>query len=83
MVIDTVKPSAVAVGVPNTGVNAADSDVAVTGALPGPTAFGLVVVIVAVDPVLAATPVTVTKPLALTTTVPDAVAVPAHVYKVL
>ncbi len=80
MVIWTVKPVDVAVGLPNNGVNAADSDVAVTGALPGPTAFGLlVVVIVAVELVPAATPVTVTKPLSLTTTVPDAVAVPAHV----
>ena len=78
MVIDTVKPSAVAVGVPNAGVNAADSDVAVTGAEP-PTVFDLVVVIVAVELVLAATPVTVTKPVTLTATEPDAVAVPAHV----
>ena len=58
--------------------HAAASDVAVTGAEP-PTVFDLVVVIVAVELVLAATPVTVTKPLPLTTTVPDAVAVPAHV----
>ena len=79
-----MKPSAVAVVVPNVGFNAAASDVAVTRALPDPTAFGLlVVVIVAVELVPVATPVTVTKPLALTTTVPDAVAVPAHVYKVL
>ena len=78
MVITTVKPSAVAVGVPNAGVNAADSDVAVTGAEP-PTVFDLVVVIVAVELVLAATPVTVTKPVTLTATEPDAVAVPAHV----
>ncbi len=76
----TVKPVDVAVGLPNNGVNAADSDVAVTGALPDPTACGLlVVVIVAIELVPAATPVTVTKPLSLTTTVPDAVAVPAHV----
>ena len=73
-----MKPFAVATGVPNVGGNAADSDVAVTGALPDPTAFGLVVMIVAVELVPAATPVTVTKPLALTTTVPDAVAVPAQ-----
>ena len=73
-----MKPSAVAVGVPNAGVNAAASDVAVTGAEP-PTVFDLVVVIVAVELVPAATPVTVTKPVPLTTTVPDAVAVPAHV----
>ena len=73
-----VKPSAVAVGVPNAGVNAADSDVAVTGAEP-PTVFDLVVVIVAVELVLAATPVTVTKPVLSIATEPDAVAVPAHV----
>ncbi len=77
MVITTVKPSAVAVGVPNAGVNAAASDVAVTSAEP-PTVFDLVVVIVAVELVAAATPVTVTKPVPLTTTTPDAVAVPAH-----
>ncbi len=63
MVICTVKPSAVAVVAPNAGVNAANSDVVVTGALPDPTAFGLVVVIVAVELVPAATPVTMTKPL--------------------
>ena len=78
MVICTVKPLTVAVGVPNVGVNAAASDVAVTGAEP-PTVFDLVVVIVAVELVPAATPVTVTKPVPLTTTVPDAVAVPVHV----
>ena len=38
-----------------------------------------VVVIVAVELVPGATLVTVTKPVPLTTTVPDAVAVPAHV----
>ena len=77
--ITTVKPSAVAVGVPNAGVNAAASDLAVTGAEP-PTVFDLVVVIVAVELVPAATPVTVTKPvLLLIATEPDAVAVPAHV----
>ena len=76
--ITTVKPSAVAVGVPNAGVNAAASDLAVTGAEP-PTVFDLVVVIVAVELVAAATPVTVTKPVPLIATVPDAVAVPAHV----
>ena len=69
---------AVAVVVPNVGVNAADSDVAVTGAEP-PTVFDLVVVIVAVEFVPFAKPVTVTRPVLLTTTVPDAVAVPAHV----
>ncbi len=76
--ICTVKPSAVDVVVPNVGVNAAASDVAVTGAEP-PTVLALVVVIVAVELVAAATPVTVTKPVPLIATVPDAVAVPAHV----
>ena len=74
----TVNPSAVAVVAPNVGVNAAASEVAVTGAEP-PTVFDLVVVIVAVELVPAATPVTVTKPEPLITTEPDAVAVPAHV----
>ncbi len=79
MVICTVKPSAVAVGAPNVGVNAADSDVAVTGAEP-PTYPVLVVVIVAVELVPAATPVTVITPVVeLIATEPDAVAVPAHV----
>ena len=77
MLICTVKPSAVAVVLPNVGVNAAASEVAVTGAVP-PTVFDLVVVIVAVELVPAATPVTVTKPVPLIATVPDAVAVPAH-----
>ena len=77
MPICTVKPSAVAVVAPNAGVNAAANDVAVTGAVP-PTVFDLVVVIVAVELVAAATPVTVTRPVPLTDTVPDAVAVPAH-----
>ena len=78
MLICTVKPSAVAVVPPNAGVNAAASDVAVTSAVP-PTVFDLVVVIVAVELVLAATPVMVAKPVPLITTEPDAVAVPAHV----
>ena len=78
MLICTVKPLAVLVVAPNVGVNAAASDVAVTGAEP-PTVFTLVVVIVAVKLVPAATLVTVTKPVPLTTTKPDAVAVPAHV----
>ena len=78
MVICTVKPVAVAVVLPNAGVNAAASDVAVTVA--EPLAYPvLVVLIVAVELVTAATPVTVTKPVLLTTTEPDAVAVPAHV----
>ncbi len=76
--ICTVKPSAVNVVAPNVGVNAAASDVAVTDAEP-PTYPVLVVVIVAVELVAAATPVTVTKPAPLIATVPDAVAVPAHV----
>ena len=79
MLITTVKPSAVDVGVPNVGVNAVPTtDVAVTGAEP-PVYPVRVVVIVAVELVPAATPVTVTKPEPLTTTEPDAVAVPAHV----
>ena len=78
MLICTVKPLAVGVVAPNVGVNAAASEVAVTGAEP-PTYPVLVVVIVAVELVKAGTPVTVTKPLALTATVPDAVAAPAHV----
>jgi len=77
LLICTVKPSAVDVVAPNVGVNAAASDVAVIGAEP-PTVFALVVVIVAVELVAAATPVTVTKPLPLIATEPDAVAVPAH-----
>ena len=81
MVIDTVKPSAVAVGVPNVGFNAAPTtDVCVTFAVPPVYPFR-VVVIVAVELVPGATPVTVTKPLPLMPTVPDAVAVPAQVYK--
>ena len=83
MVTCTVKPSAVAVGLPNAGVNAAPTtDVAVTVFEP-PVYPVRVVVIVAVELVPGATLVTVTKPVPLTTTVPDAVAVPAHVYKAL
>ena len=78
MPICTVKPLAVGVVAPNAGVNAAANDVAVTGAEP-PTVFDLVVVIVAVELVPAATPVTVTRPVPLMATEPDAVAVPAHV----
>ena len=78
-----MKPVDVAVVAPNVGVNAApSSDVAVTCAVP-PTYPVIVVVIVAVELVLGATLVTVTKPVLLTTTVPDAVAVPAHVYEAL
>ena len=78
MVITTVKPSAVAVVVPNAGVNAANSDVAATVFVP-PAYPVRVVVIVAVELVPAATLVTVTKPVPLIATEPDAVAVPAHV----
>ena len=78
MLITTVKPSAVAVWVPNVGVNAVPTtDVCVTFAVP-PVYPVRVVVIVAVELVPGATPVTVTKPVPLTTTEPDAVAVPAH-----
>ncbi len=76
--ICTVKPFAVDVVAPNVGVNAAASDVAVTDA-PPPTVFAFVVVIVAVELVPEAKPVTVTKPVPLIATVPNAVAVPAHV----
>ncbi len=80
MVIDTVKPSAVAVVLPNVGVNAApNTDVCVTFAVP-PVYPVRVVVIVAVELVPGATPVMVAKPvLLLIATVPDAVAIPAHV----
>ena len=79
MLITTVKPSAVAVWVPNVGFNAAPTtDVCVTFAVP-PVYPVRVVVIVAVELVPGATPVTVTKPVPLTNTEPDAVAVPAHV----
>ncbi len=79
MVICTVKPVAVAVGLPNAGFNAAPTtDVAVTAFEP-PVYPVRVVVIVAVELVPGATPVTVTKPEPLMATVPDAVAVPAHV----
>ena len=59
----------------------ATSELAVTVAVP-PAVFDLVVVIVAVELVPAATPVMVAKPVLpepVTTTVPDAVAVPVHV----
>ena len=82
MVIYTVKPSAVAVVVPNAGVNAAPTtDVSVT--VSEPLSYPVrVVVIVAVELVPGATPVMVAKPVLpepVTTTDPDAVAVPAHV----
>ena len=79
MVICTVKPSAVAVVLPNVGVNAAPTtDIAATSAVP-PVYPVRVVVIVAVELVPGATLVTVTKPELSMATVPDAVAVPAHV----
>jgi len=79
LVIDTVKPSDVAVVVPNAGVNAAPTtDVCVTFAVP-PVYPVRVVVIVAVELVPGATLVTVTKPVPLMATEPDAVAVPAQV----
>ena len=79
MVTCTVKPVDVAVVAPNVGVNAAPTtDVAVTVFEP-PVYPVRVVVIVAVELVPGATPVTVTKPEPLMVTVPDAVAVPAHV----
>ncbi len=80
MVIETVNPSAVAVGVPNVGFNAAPTtDVAVKFAVP-PVYPVRVVVIVAVELVPGATPVTVITPVVeLIATVPDAVAIPAHV----
>ncbi len=79
MLICTVKPSAVAVVLPNVGVNAVPTtDVAVTVFEP-PMYPVLVVVIVAIELVPAATPVTVITPVLSMATVPDAVAVPAHV----
>jgi hypothetical protein len=78
LLITTVKPSAVAVVLPNAGVNAANREVSVTFAEPTVYPFR-VVVIAAVELVPGATPVTVTKPVPLIATKPDAVAVPAHV----
>ena len=82
MLITTVKPSAVAVLLPNVGVNAAPTtDIAATSAVP-PVYPVRVVVIVAVELVPGATPETVAKPVLpepLIATEPDAVAVPAHV----
>ena len=79
MVTCTVKPVAVAVVLPNAGVNAAPtSEVALTVFEP-PVYPVRVVVIVAVELVPGATLVTVTKPELSMATVPDAVAVPAHV----
>ena len=72
-----MKPSAVAVWVPNVGVNAAASEVAVAVSEP-PTVLDLVIVIVTVELVPAARPVTVTKPVPLIATEPD-VTEPPHV----
>ena len=70
---------AVDVVAPNVGVNAAPTtDVSVIVAEP-PADPVLVVVIVAVDRVPTARPVTVTKPVPSIATEPDAVAIPAHV----
>ena len=77
--ICTVKPVAVLVVPPNAGISAEPTtDAAVTVAEPLICPVR-VVVIVAVELVLAATLATVTKPVLLIATVPDAVAVPAHV----
>ena len=71
-----MKPSAVAVVVPNVGVNAVPTtDVAVTFAVP-PVYPVRVVVIVAVELVPGATPVTVTKPEPLIATEPDVTELP-------
>ena len=83
MVMTTVKPVAVAVVVPNVGVNAAFSEVT-EDVVSEPLSYPVrVVVIVAVELVPGATPVTVAKPVPLPVSViptePDAVAVPAHV----
>ena len=71
-----MKPFAVEVGGPKAGVLAAFKEVAVTWAKPL-IKLVRVVVIVAVEEVLAATPLTVTKPLLDIATVPFAVAVAA------
>ena len=83
MVITTVKPVAVAVVVPNVGVNAAFSEVT-EDVVSEPLSYPVrVVVIVAVELVPGATPVMVAKAvpskLSVIPTKPDAVAVPAHV----
>ena len=75
MLICTVKPVAVLVVPPIAGFRAAPKEVAVTGAVP-PTYPPLVAVIVAVELVTGATLVTVTKPVLLIDTCPDAVTVP-------
>ena len=74
-----MKPSSVAVVLPNVGINASPTtEVSVT--VFEPLVYPVrVVVIVAVELVPGATSVTVTKPETLIATDPDAVAVPAHV----
>ena len=74
--ICTWNPSPVGVVLPNVGVNPAASETLVI--VDPPTMLFFVAVIVAVEGVSAATPVTVIKPLPLMDTEPDAVAVPAH-----
>ncbi len=74
-----MKPVAVDVLAPNVGVNAPlTPDIAVTGAEPF-AVFALVVLIVTVELVPVATPVTVTNPVSLIATKPDDVVLPAHV----
>ena len=74
--ICTWNPSPVGVVLPNVGVNQAASETPVI--VDPPTMLFFVAVIVAVEGVSVATPVTVIKPLPLMATEPDAVAVPAH-----
>ncbi len=72
-----MNPLEVDVAVPNVGDEIDEiDDIAVTCAEPL-SMFGFEVVMVAVELVKAATPLTVTKPLPLMATEPDAVAVPA------
>ena len=70
-----MKPSAVDVWVPNVGVNAVFREVSATSAVP-PVYPVRVVVIVAVELVPGATPVTVTKPEPLIATEPDVTELP-------
>ena len=80
--ITVMLPLDLACGELRFGVIETDPDVAVVAAEPSGYPV-LVVVIVTVELVTGATPLTVTKPEPLIDTEPDAVAVPAHVYKVL
>ena len=82
--INTIKPFAVAAGAPNFGVNAVVPTIEVCVTFAVPLSYPVrVVVIVAVELVPGATPVTVAKPvpsaMRMIPTEPDAVAVPAHV----